>query len=334
MKNFVKITKSGVGNSIQDRGRFGYRQYGVPISGMADSYFASCANALVGNDLNMPVIEIPLIGPNLFFECSTRSVALVGNIRIKQISKNGDVISQVPWKSFKVEAGDMVELSGTSGTAYLSIQGGLEVEPIMKSCSTYERAKLGGLKGTWLNINDTIPLRPVSVLQGFFADQPFEHETGPLRVIPGPQEFLFKQNSLYKFVTTPYIVSKEWDRMGIRLDGEPLEYLSPSSSTMASDGITPGTIQVPASGAPIILGIDSQTIGGYPKIATIISADISRLAHLRTGDRIEFKNHKIDDAISILKQKNTKLHQWTKELKIQNWDSVSSYENNICGSSQ
>ncbi|MCE2717183.1 MAG: biotin-dependent carboxyltransferase family protein [Alphaproteobacteria bacterium] len=332
MKNFVKITKSGVGNSIQDSGRFGYRQYGVPISGMADSYFASCANALVGNELNQPVIEIPLAGPNLFFECSTRSVALVGKIRIKQISKNGNVTSPQPWKAFRVEAGDIVELSGTNGTAYLSIQGGLELQAIMNSCSTYERAKLGGLNGTWLNINDTIPLRPITTPQGLCADLPFAHETGPLRVIPGPQEFLFKQDSLYKFVTNPYTVSKQWDRMGIRLDGEPLEHLSPSSADIASDGIVPGTIQVPASGAPIILGIDSQTIGGYPKIATIISADISRLAHLRTGDQIEFKNFKIDDAIVILKQKKLKLHRWIEGLKIQNWDNYSSHENNTYGS--
>ena len=227
MKNFVKITKSGVGTSIQDSGRFGYRQYGVPISGMADSYFASCANALVGNELNQPVIEIPLAGPNLFFECSTRSVALVGKIRIKQISKNGNVTSPEPWRAFRVEAGDIVELSGTNSTAYLSIQGGLELQAIMNSFSTYERAKLGGLNGTWLNTNDTIPLRPITVPQGLCAVQPFAHETGPLRVIPGPQEFLFKQDSLYKFVTNPYTVSKQWDRMAQVLDLlDPFDWLS------------------------------------------------------------------------------------------------------------
>ena len=146
------------------------------------------------------------------------------------------------------------------------------------------------------------------------------------------QSYYKGKDSLYKFVTNPYTVSKQWDRMGIRLDGEPLEHLSPSSADIASDGIVPGTIQVPASGAPIILGIDSQTIGGYPKIATIISADISRLAHLRTGDQIEFKNFKIDDAIVILKQKKLKLHRWIEGLKIQNWDNYSSHENNTYGS--
>ena len=315
MMNYLKILKSGAGNSIQDSGRFGYRKFGVPVSGVADYYYAKCANALVGNELDEPLIEIPIMGPTLQVHCSNRSFALVGEIRIKKISKNRKIEIQDPWKAFIVEPDDIIELSGTKGTAYLAVQGGIKIKPIMKSYSTYQRAKLGGLNGTWLEDNDVIPLHPTDGPKGFFSEQSFNHEPGPFRIIPGPQEFLFQQESLYQFVTTKYTVSNQWDRMGIRLEGQLLKHLSPKHTDIPSDGITPGAIQVPGSGAPIILGIDSQTIGGYPKIATVMTADVSRLAHLRTGDQIEFKNIKIDDAVMLLKQKNLRLDRWIQALQ-------------------
>lgn len=310
----IIVVKPGAANSIQDNGRFGYRRYGVPISGISDPYYASCANSLVGNPANAPLIEIPLMGPHLSFVCDPRTIALVGDIK-GNLLRAGIKSPVEPWKAISIQREDILELSGTSGTSYLAIQGSFDIKPVMQSYATYERAKLGGLNGGWLRVGDAITLNPIETIIGYYSKTLFNHELGPISVIPGPQEFAFTQSSLYAFVTTEFTVSKQWDRMGIRLEGLTLSHLTPNHADMASDGICPGAIQVPGSGDPIILGIDSQTIGGYPKIATIITADLARLAHLRTGDRVSFKNVKIDEAVKRLKEKTAILDQWIAKLQ-------------------
>ena len=174
--------------------------------------------------------------------------------------------------------------------AYLSVAGGFDIAPVLGSRSTHVRSRLGGLDGAPLSAGGMVPLRSPEPMAGPLRSLPVEHRPrfdGPIDVLPGPQDDAFTEAGLATFLSGSYVVSDRADRMGCQLHGDRIEHAG--GFNIVSDAVVPGSVQVPGNGQPIVLLADCQTTGGYPKIATVVSADLFRLGQRRPGDVVEFR---------------------------------------------
>lgn len=318
MSAWLEVLEAGFGNSIQDAGRYGYRHLGVAVSGFFDPLFAACANTLAGNPDGAAAIEIRSLGPSLKIRQGPVRVALSGEISATIRRHGGSQQSLAPWHSATLETGDLLKCSAiTHGTAYLAVSGGICTPPQLNSRSTYQRAGIGGIKGRLLAPGDLLPCTSLAnnELREYHAP-PWEHATGPIRVIPGPQLSHFAQGEFARFLTQPYAITRESDRMGMRLEGPPLAHLDASHRDIISDAVTPGSLQVPGNGQPILLLADCQTVGGYPKIATVISADLPRLAQCKADDLLQFTEVGLEQARTILQQEAKRLQHWRQSIGV------------------
>ena len=217
-----------------------------------------------------------------------------------------------------MKKGQIVKIGNVSdsGTTYLAFEGGFDLPKIYDSMSTYVRAGIGGYKGRPLLAGDVVPLKTNSAADHGelkLNDAWFLDENGPLRVILGPQDDYFSSNSIETFFDSKYSVTTEADRMGIRLDGPKLQHSK--GYNIVSDGIVTGAIQVPGTGQPIMLLADHQTTGGYPKLGTVISADISRLGLLCPGAEITFQQITVEAAEQILVEQELKIQKAIRNFK-------------------
>ncbi len=282
------VVACGPTTSFQDAGRFGFQRYGVSSSGAMDRLALATANALVGNAPGAAALEFVLMGGTFRVEEGSARLALAG--ATFPVSVEGRLVAS--GTSFTLRAGQTVTLGpARAGTfAYLSVAGGLAVPTALGSLSLQPRAGLGGLGGRALRSGDRIPLSLATSPSGpEHVSPPLDLEpTAPVRVVLGPQDDHFEAEGLAALRERTFTVSNEADRMGYRLTGATIAH-GPSGFNIVSDGIAAGSIQVPGSGEPIILMADRQTTGGYPKIATVISCDLRRVAQRRPGDRIRFE---------------------------------------------
>jgi antagonist of KipI len=282
------VIKPGMLTTVQDAGRWGYQSRGVPVAGPMDPVSHRVANALVGNDRDAALLEITLIGPDLEFE-DERLVAVAGadfNLSLDD--------RQVPaYAPFTVAAGSRLRFGARrlGARAYLAVSGGIAVPPTLGSRSTHLVSAMGGVGGRALIAGDRLPLGDPSPSQGrALAPQraivalPDRHAT--VRVLPGPQVDYFTPDALDVLQSAPYILAHNSDRMGFRLKGPRLTHAR--GADIISDATPLGVLQVPASGQPILLMADRQTTGGYPKIATVISADMTVAGQLAPDDSIAF----------------------------------------------
>ena len=312
MQGVIEVVDGGLGNSIQDAGRLGYRHMGITVSGCLDSLLARCANALVGNAPHCAGIEIRAAGPTLEVRAGRVRMALAGDIGATLRRSTGESEDVGAWTSFTLDAGDVLEVGYLAGgTAFLAIAGGIDTPSQLGSRSTYQRALIGGIDGKPIVTGNLLPCasQPRREAREFRA-APWRHREGPLRVMLGPQQDHFKPQSVEQFLGADYQVSPQIDRMGVRLEGTALEHLTPQAADIVSDGVTPGVIQVPGNGQPIILLADCQTVGGYPKIATVISADLPRLAQLRPGQTLRFCAVDAEQARAALRERETAWNWW------------------------
>ncbi|HEX3644937.1 MAG TPA: biotin-dependent carboxyltransferase family protein [Vicinamibacterales bacterium] len=285
----VCVIKPGLLTTIQDTGRWGYQPYGVPVAGPMDPVSHRVANALVGNARDAALLEITLLGPELEFE-DERLVAVAG--ADFDLSLDGRTApSNAP---FTVAAGSHLRFGarGLGARAYLAVSGGIAVPPTLGSRSTHLVSGMGGLGGRALLAGDRLPLGDPSMRQGAalapqeaLAALPDGRAT--IRVLSGPQADRFTADALEMLQSAPYTVAGNSDRMGFRLEGLPLAYAP--GAEIISDATPLGVLQVPASGQPILLMADRQTAGGYPKIATVIAADIAIAGQLAPSDAITFR---------------------------------------------
>lgn len=304
----IKIINAGMLSTIQDGGRFGVMKYGFTQSGAMDSKAMSTANILVGNEPECAVIETTLLGITAEFTENT-VIALSGGDFSAAI--NGTPIKRN--KAYAVNAGDTLAMSyAKSGVrGYLAVSGGFDVPEVMGSRSTNLKSQIGGFFGRKLAAGDIINTFAPIITDTTGRELPEEtyENSITLRAVLGPQDYMFTDEDIKTFFSCEYKITQQADRMGIRLDGEPLK--GKGSMDIVSDGIVFGSVQVPKNGMPIILAADRQTTGGYAKIATVISADRHLIAQARPGGTIKFAQVSVKEAQKIAKQEQKAL----KKLK-------------------
>jgi biotin-dependent carboxylase-like uncharacterized protein len=307
MRPLLKVLASGLMTTLQDLGRPGYQRLGIPVSGALDGVSLRAANLLAGNAPGMGALEIAYQGPTLAVEAESIRIAYAGGNAAIDIlpgegASNGERLQ--PLHSARLRKGQILRIGALSGSAvgYLAVEGGFDVAAALGSQSTFARAGLGGLDGRPLRAGDALPLkqeraedRRESMLTSLALAPP-----AYFRLVLGPQDDYFSDEGKRTLVESVYTVSPASDRMGMRLAGPTLEHAK--GYNIVSDGIAPGSIQVPGNGLPIVLLADRQTTGGYPKIATVISADMPALGRLTPGARVAFKAVGIAEAEAAHRQ--------------------------------
>lgn len=301
----IEIITAGIHSTIQDLGRFGFRRIGVPVSGAMDAFAYQAANVLVGNDVK--AAEIEFAGAGLQVVCDKDAVVAVTG------GGYGLVIagrSYPGWMSIWVRAGEPIEVvkqeAGVWG--YFAVAGGLRIDSVLGSCSTYLNSGFGGYLGRcikdgdqiWVNIQNEV----VKNGGGRFlpaASRPRYNQQANIHFISGMQSHLFSLQMKQLFQASHYVVSSVSSRMGYRMSGSEI-YLD-SRVEILSEGVVPGCIQIPSDGQPIVLLSDCQTMGGYPKIGCVISADLPVFSQLvpESGQAL-FQEINFEQAIAAIQQ--------------------------------
>ena len=305
------IRNAGMLTTVQDSGRFHYQQYGVMASGAMDQVAMRIANILVGNPRDTAVLEMTVMGASMEFD-QTNIVAITGADMHPTIDGR-----PVPmYAAVLVQRGETLTL-GTCQQGmrtYVAFAGGLEIPIVMGRQSTLLRAGFGGYQGRKLKAGDEIAFtRPVQTLPKWelrsVGIEVLVSKEVSVHVLLGPQDDHFTDEGLKTFLSSPYTIRNESDRMGYRLSGPQLHHRN--GANIVTDGIAFGSIQVPSDGQPIIMMADRQCTGGYTKIATVISADLPVLAQCRPGTVVHFQTTTIEDAQALLrKQRN-----WEDQLE-------------------
>lgn len=300
----LHLIEPGLLTTVQDRGRYGYQRYGVPVSGAMDEFALRMANVLVGNDQGAAALEITVQGPTIEFLAPTW-IAITG----ADLSATLDERTVSLWQSVQVHAGSVLAFGDPRDgmRAYLAVRGGIDVPIVMGSRSTYLKGRFGGLQGRALRKGDRLSTLPLD-RSDFVPKRLPKNYTAPLyggshrlRVITGPQQDAFDRGALSAFLGSRYKVSSQSDRMGYALDGPKIEHRD--GADIISDGNPPGAIQVPGDGVPRILLADRGTTGGYTKIATVITSDLSKLAQALPAHAIAFRQVSLQEAQDALRER-------------------------------
>lgn len=304
MNPLLKVLTPGLFTTVQDLGRRGYAAIGLPPSGPLDAVAMRLANALVGNDAGAPVLECLVQGPGLDVLADSIRVAVVGgsgDVRVE-----GGRERKLPvGRSIGLRRGEVLRVGALTGSScgYIAVEGGFAGSLSFGSRSTYTRAAIGGYEGRPLRTGDILsgPLASVEARPEKSLAVPLAPTAGdPIRVVLGPQDDYFTSDAIETFLSATFRVSTQADRMGFRLEGPVLAHAK--GFDIVSDGIVSGSIQVPGSGQPIVLMRDNQTAGGYPKIATVISADLSVLGRRGPGSPVRFQRVGRDEAEGIRRE--------------------------------
>lgn len=298
----IEIISAGMLSTVQDLGRFKVMKNGFTQSGVMDAYSTKIANKLCKNDINAPVIEMTMFGITVKF-MNEHIFAISGGIF--DISLNDKSIRTN--KAYIAKSGDVLSIKGAKQglRCYLAVAGGFDVPLFMGSASTNLKINVGGFNGRKLKAGDILKIGKADKIKNIEKRELPENTYNNIvkvRVVLGPQNDMFSENDLLLFSNQQYTVTSDLDRMGIRLWGIALR--GKEKLEIISDAITFGSIQITNSGMPIILMADHQTTGGYAKIATVISADLPKLAQVKPNDKINFEIIDIDTAEKIaIKQK-------------------------------
>ncbi|WLP93407.1 biotin-dependent carboxyltransferase family protein [Psychrobacter sp. M13] len=300
----MKILTTNALASIQDSGRFGYRSMGVGRNGVMDSWSLQAGNALMKNDLNEPAIEIAMGELIVEFEENV-SFCLTGALYEAYLD---DKRIACYWR-INAQAGQTLKLiRPLQGMyTYLCVHGGFDIEPVLQSTSTNLKAGFGGFEGRYLKADDTLKVRAASNLPVIGVARLVPTQT--IRVIKNSEYEYFTSDSKAAFESQQWQLQSSSNRMGYRLNGNALEFIE--AIQMSSHGVDIGMIQVPPQGQPIVLMADAQTTGGYPKIATVINADIGLMAQIRFGKTCQFAMVTVEQA--LYEQQNR--HYYIEQIK-------------------
>lgn len=292
--------RAGAMTTIQDKGRFGAQALGVPVSGALDPVSLQLANALVGNPEGAPAFEMRLLGPRFRVKGGPVRVALVGADAALEVTST-DTRRVPPGRSATLKDGDVAQIGAIMGSACatLAVSGTFDLPEHFGSLSTYVPSGLGGVHGRAVSDGDRIDMLGAAP-QGpdcWISAPLTQDDAAPFRIVFGPQADFFTDAAFQTLTEANYVVSPMSNRMGLRLDGPKLEHKK--GYNIPSDGIVNGAIQAPGSGLPIVLMADRQTTGGYPKIATVISADLPRLGRLMPGATLRFQAVTVEQAVDM-----------------------------------
>jgi antagonist of KipI len=316
------VTGAGFLTSVQDLGRTGFRQFGVSTSGALDSFALRLANLLVGNDEGAAGLEITLGGLHLRFE-DERIVAWCGGEFDVQIGSRALPAGHVA----HLQSDDELKIGRAQigCRCWLAISGGIDVPVVLNSRSTDLRANFGGLEGRTVRDGDVVPLgtwpgspTPATGVSSWTAPHDWASPASRhpnLRFIRGVDWNRFNASTLQRLTGEAFTVSPDSDRMGARFDGPELK--REDETDLISEAVAPGTIQIPPSGKPILLLGDCQTIGGYPKIAHVITVDLGIAAQLRAGDGVRFFEVSLQDAHRLLMERKRDLERFRIGLSLQ-----------------
>ena len=293
------VEAPGLFTTVQDLGRDGFGPMGVSASGAADPISLRIGNRLVGNPEGSAALEMTLIGGAFTFERAA-VIAATG----ADFGPSLDGVALPMWTSIEIREGQTLKFgpSRSGARAYLCVQGGIAVELFLGSASTHMLSGLGGFEGRALRKGDRAGLGAATSLfrKRVLSPKVLENlqPRKVIRAIEGPQSDWFAESSWKTFCGNAFRVSEQSNRMGIRLEGPPISL--DTSREMITEGVSLGAIQITPSGQPIILFVEQQTTGGYPKIANVISADLHSLGQLRPRDEIRFGRIEMSEARALL----------------------------------
>ncbi|WP_198085847.1 biotin-dependent carboxyltransferase family protein [Variovorax sp. E3] len=294
----IEVLKPGALSTFQDLGRIGHQHNGIPVSGVMDERSHRLACMLVGNAPSQATLEVTLLGPTLKFEAPAVIAVCGADLSATLGGNTLPLGTQV-----SVAAGDLLSFGKRASglRAYIAVAGGYALQPVMGSTSTYVRGGFGGAQGRPLQKGDRIALGPAATgtpsvdANGFMFPKEVQRPSGtPLRIVPGREWQAFEPCAHRAMAEQAFRVSPRSDRMGYRLEGEPLRLLQ--ALELQSEAVSFGTVQVPPDGFPIVLMADRQTTGGYPRIANVATVDLPRLAQVMAGDELRFEWITLDAA--------------------------------------
>ena len=300
VKNYFEIIRAGVNTTFQDKGRSNLYHIGIPFGGAMDNRNYQLANRLVGNKLDLPVIEFAYQGPLLKYNGDTINLAITGDV-IFTLKKKDNEIQGNCYENYKIEDGDEIDILSTNKSVYgyLAISGEFDLKLQWGSCSVNTKANIGSNEGKKLKNNQDIYVSKINFNQEKKQTNYLNSKVENIRVIKGTNFDYFSNEGKKIFFEKEFIVSKLSDRMGMRLEGPKIENIV--NTNIKSEGLLKGVVQVPADGNPIIMLSDHGTIGGYPKIGVVASVDYDRLVQISPGSKIKFKEIELSDAETLFK---------------------------------
>lgn len=298
-ENYFEVIRAGINTTFQDNGRKNLNHIGIPASGAIDKRNYKLVNKILNNDINHPALEFAYQGPKLIYYGEPISIAVTGDVNFKLIRKNIETEGKC-YETIAIENNDEIDLISTNKSVYgyFSVTAKFQIDYQWKSCSTNTKANIGANNGKKLENSQklhVLDIKAISKRSINYINTRIEN----IRVIRGTNFDYFSKEAQQNFFSEEFNVTKLSDRMGMRLEGKKLENVV--NTNIKSEGLVKGVIQVPADGNPIIMLSDHGTIGGYPKIATVISADFDKLAQLPPGSKIKFKEVNLSDAETIFK---------------------------------
>ncbi len=299
-KNYFKIIRAGINTTFQDLGRENLYHIGIPFSGAMDNRNYLLSNKLVQNKLNAPVIEFAYQGPLMKYHGEKVKIAITGTVNFK-LKKKHKIIEGNCYESYLLEDGDEIDIISTNKSVYgyFAIGAQINLEFQWRSCSTNTKAKIGSNNGKKIIVGQEVQIKDIKKDTSKKKINYLNSKIEKIRVIKGTNYDYFSDKGKKIFFESEFIISKLSDRMGMRLEGQKIENIV--NTNIKSEGLIKGVIQIPADGNPIIMLSDHGTIGGYPKIAVVISADYDKLVQLSSGSKIKFQEINLSDAETLFK---------------------------------
>ena len=313
---YFEILRSGTNSSIQDKGRNHLYHIGITLSGAMDQRIFSISNALVNNNPNEGVIEFAYQGPLLKLKNGSVNFAITGNISFNILRKNSIIEEGKCFQSYFLEKEDKIDIIYTKDSVfgYLAIEGGFKIEKVWGSYSVNTKAKIGPNNGEKFSVGDKIYINKSEAKN--FIKKKIEYKKSvetTIRTTKGTNFDYFSEEAKNKFFNEEYQVTNLSDRMGMRLEGPKLENIV--NTNIKSEGLVKGVVQVPSDGNPIIMFSDHGSIGGYPKIAVVITADHDKAAQLIPGSKIKFKEVNLDEAEKLFKSYFNETKNYIEQIK-------------------
>ena len=313
---YFEILRPGINSSIQDKGRNHLYHIGITISGAMDQRIFALSNALVSNDLNEGVIEFAYQGPLLKLKNGSTNFVITGNVIFNILRKNSVIEEGKCFQNYLLEHEDQIDIITTKNSVfgYLAVEGGFQINKVWDSYSVNTKAKVGPNNGEKFSSGEKIYIKKSKVNN--FINKKINYEKSldkNIKIIKGTNFDYFLEEAKNKFFKEEFLVTNLSDRMGMRLEGPKLNNIV--NTNIKSEGLVKGVVQVPADGNPIILFSDHGSIGGYPKIAVVITADHDKTAQLIPGSKIKFKEVNLDEAEELFKSYFNETKNYIEQIK-------------------